>query len=105
MRHMGKTLLLAAAVLVGLAIAYVDSRPTWDDAGVTAFAILTAAGIFGLVSPHRPWVWALAIGIWIPLHSIAQASSPGSFVMLVVLAFPLAGAYAGMAVRRMLAAA
>src|SRR5437764_763832 len=26
--------LLAAAILAGMAIAYVDARPTWDDAGM-----------------------------------------------------------------------
>ena len=98
-------LLLVAAVLVGLAIAYIDSRPTWDDAGVTAFALVVSAGVCGLIDsqrPQRPWRWALATGIWIPLHAIAKTAAPGSLVMLVVLAFPLAGAYAGMAARRML---
>ena len=101
-RMMNRTLLVAA-VLVGLAIAYVDSRPTWDDAGITAFSMLLAAGLFGLIAPRRPWLWALAVGIWVPAYAIARADSPAAFGMLLVLAFPFAGAYLGFGVRRLLA--
>ncbi len=96
--------LLVAAVAVGLAIAYVDSRPGWDDAGITAFSMLLAAGLFGLIAPRRAWLWALAVGIWVPAYAIARADSPRAFAMLLVLVFPFAGAYAGFAVRRLLAA-
>jgi hypothetical protein len=48
-------------------------------------------------------LWALAIGIWIPLFALLRTHAAGSLAMFVVLAFPLAGAYAGMAVRRILA--
>ena len=94
--------LLAIAVLVGMTIAYVDSRPTWDDTGITACTMLLAAGLFGLMAPRQPWRWALAIGIWIPLHALEQKRSLGALVMLAVLAFPLMGAYGGMALRRIL---
>jgi len=97
-------LLFAAAVALGIAIAYVDSRPKWDDAGITAGFLLLSAGLFGLIGPQRPWLWALGIGIWIPLHGILHAWTAGSLAGgLVILAFPMAGAYAGMAARRMLA--
>ena len=95
-------LLLVTAAITGLAIAYVDSRPAWDDAGITAFSMLLFAGVLGFIGPQRPWLWALAIGIWIPLHAMVRTQSPGSVVMLAVLAFPLVGAYAGMAARGVL---
>jgi hypothetical protein len=95
--------LLVLAVAVGLGIAFVDSRPNWDDTGITVVALLVSAGIFGLVQPGRPWLWALAIGIWIPLGAILRSHSIGSIMMLVVLVFPLAGAYAGTALRRKIA--
>lgn len=97
--------LLVAAVAVGLGIAYLDSRPSWDDAGITACSMLIAAAVFGLIAPRRPWRWALAIGIWIPLYALARAATPASFAMIVVLVFPLAGAYVGMGVRRLFATA
>jgi hypothetical protein len=100
---MRNRVLLVLAVLIGMTIAYVDSRPTWDDTGITAFSMLLAAGLFGLVAPRRVWVWAIAVGIWIPAYAIARTPSMGSVAMLVVLAFPLAGAYAGLAVCRVVA--
>ena len=33
-------LVLLAAAIMGMAIAYVDSRPAWDDTGFTAFALV-----------------------------------------------------------------
>lgn len=91
--------LFVGASVVGLIIAYVDSQPTWDGAGITAFAMLLAAGVLGMMGPHRPWLWALAIGMWVPLYTFAHTASVRSLGTLVVLAFPLAGAYAGRALR------
>ena len=93
----------ALAIAAGLAIAYVDSRPHWDDTGITVFSMVIAAGICGLVAPRKPWLWAIGVGIWIPAHTMARTLAPGSVVMLVLLAFPLAGAYAGALVRRTMA--
>jgi hypothetical protein len=90
-------LLLPVAVCLGLLIAYVDSRPNWDDTGITAGAILVTSGIFGLLSPSRPWLWALAVGAWIPVFAIASSRNFGS---LLVFVFAFAGAYAGMGVRK-----
>lgn len=59
-------ILLAASVALRLAIAWVDSRPKWDDAGATA-------GVLGLIGPRRPWLWALGIGIWIFLRMVVHA--------------------------------
>ena len=97
-------LAVALAVVAGLAIAYVDSRPHWDDAGVTAFSMLAAAVVLGALAPRRPWLIALGVGIWIPLHAVARTGRFAALVMLVVVAFPLAGAYAGAAARRIIAA-
>jgi hypothetical protein len=90
-------LLFAVALGLGGLIAWVDSRPNWDDSGVTAAAILACCGILGAVRPARPWLWALAVGLWIPAHGIAMK---GNFGALLVLPIAFAGAYAGMAVRK-----
>ncbi|HEX9027598.1 MAG TPA: hypothetical protein VF823_00400 [Anaerolineales bacterium] len=80
----------------GAGIALVDSRPTWDDTGITVLALLAVSGLLGAISPRRAWLWALAVGIWIPLLAILRG---GSYGMLVVLLFPLIGAYAGAGLR------
>ena len=95
-------LVVLSGVAFGLAIAYMDSRPHFDDAGITAGLLLISAGLLGLIAPQRPWLWALAVGIWIPAQAMVRHPEPKALLMLAVLAFPLAGAYAGMAMRRML---
>jgi hypothetical protein len=92
--------LLLAAIIVGATIAYVDSRPTWDDAGITAGAMMLAAGALGLLGPQRPWLWALAVGLWIPGYVFVRTPALGSVAMLVILVFPFAGAYLGRGARR-----
>jgi hypothetical protein len=88
--------LLAVGVLFGLFAAYVDSRPTWDDTGVLVFGLLAGAGLLTLLGYRRPWLMALAVGLWIPLHHIYLSYD---WALLLVLLFPLVGAYAGWAVR------
>ncbi len=85
------------ALVVGLGIAWVDSRPTWDDTGITAGVVLLATAAFGFVAPRRPWVWALAIGGMIPLLGIL---SSGNVASLLALAIALVGAYGGALVHR-----
>ena len=45
-------LLVIVALALGLIIAYVDSRPTWDDAGITAGAHRIRA-VVGGKAVHR----------------------------------------------------
>lgn len=92
-----QNLLLAAAVLAGLFSAYVDSRPTWDDTGILAFGILLVSGLITLLGYRRPWLIALAVGIWIPLRGIFVTQNYGS---ILALAFAFVGAYGGWLVRK-----
>lgn len=90
---------LLAGVAIGITIGYIDSRPTWDDTGVTAVAILATSLILGALAPQRPWLTALLVGVWIPLFGILSHANYGS---LIALAFAFAGAYAGMLLRRVI---
>jgi hypothetical protein len=92
---MYKALLLMFAVGCGSVIAYVDSRPNWDDTGITAMAILLTSGAFAFAAPNRWWLWAIAVGLWIPLVQIAQTQNYGSLLTLLVA---LVGAVLGMLV-------
>jgi hypothetical protein len=92
-----QTILLAVAVLAGLFSAYVDSRPTWDDTGILAGGLLIVSGLLTLLGHRKPWLIALAVGIWIPLHDIYLSHD---FRLLLVLLFPLFGAYGGWLVRQ-----
>ncbi len=88
-----------AALALGLLIYWVDSRPTWDDTGITAGAIFIGSALFGAAYPARPWRWALAVGGWIPAVSIVIYHD---YKALLVLVFALSGAYAGALARKAL---
>lgn len=92
--------MMLLAIAVGLFIGWVDSRPTWDDAGITAGMIFLAAALFGALRPSRAAVWALAVGAWVPLFGIAMHRNFGSLLALAVAFF---GAYAGALARKALA--
>jgi hypothetical protein len=93
--------LFVAAMMFGLAIAHIAAQPTWDDAGVTAGALMLGAACFGLLGPRRAWLWALLAGSWIPAHALVRTPSVGTLPMLIVLVFPLIGAFLGRTVRRL----
>jgi hypothetical protein len=80
---------------LGLAIALIDARPTWDDTGITAGVVLLTAFIVSALAGRRPWLFALLVGIWVPAITVVNGGDP---VSLLALAFALAGAYAGYAV-------
>ncbi|MEP7135704.1 MAG: permease prefix domain 1-containing protein [Chloroflexota bacterium] len=85
-------LLLAIAGLAGLFSVYVDSRPHWDDTGLLAAGLLLVSGLLTLLGHRRPWLIALAIGIWIPMYEIYLSRD---FKFLVILLIPFLGAYVG----------
>ena len=85
------------ALTLGVSIAYVDSSPGWDDTGVSAAAVLGASGLFGVLYPARPWLLALAVGVWIPVSGIVREFN---YASLLALVFSFAGAYAGAVVRK-----
>jgi hypothetical protein len=92
-------LLLLGALALGLAIALVDLSPGWDDTGVSAAAVFAAAAAFGATRPSRAWLWALAVGLWIPVLGIVVR---GNAEALIALVPALLGAVAGAAARRLL---
>lgn len=85
-----------AALGAGAAIAWVDSRPGWDDTGLTAGALLLSGAFLGLIAPRRSWRWGLAIGGWIPAIALRRGGSPW---MLLIVAIPTVGALIGAAIR------
>jgi len=89
---MKQKLLMIAAVMFGLLVAYVDTRPTWDDTGITVFSLLLGGGIIGLLAQKRPWFFALAVGLWLPLWTILKSHD---LAMIILLVIPFFGVYAG----------
>ena len=90
-------ILLTPAIITGLLIAWIDSRPNWDDTGISVLMILVAAAIFGFFDSEKPWLTALAVSIWIPLSGILSSTNFGSLLALVP---GFAGAYMGYILKR-----
>jgi hypothetical protein len=95
-------LLLLGALAVGLAVSLVDASPGWDDTGVSAAAMLLVAAAFGAARPARAWLWALAVGLWVPALNIAVRGNPAALLALIPA---LLGAFAGAGARRLLTGA
>ncbi len=95
-------ILLALSLAAGLGIAFIDSRPSWDDTAITVAALVVCGGIIGLLLQRRPWLFALALGLWLPLW---EGITSRNFSILVVLVFPFAGVYAGWALGKALRSA
>ena len=100
-------LLTLLALAGGLFIGYADSRS--DDEFITLGMLAGFSFLLGVLGPRRPWLWAVLIGIWVPvldsvLPTVGLAPTrPGeSFgplsalaVTALVLTVCLAGAYSG----------
>ena len=92
-------LLTGMALAAGVTIAWVDTRPTWDDTGITAGGILVAAalgGAFGM----RPWLAALLVVAPLVMAEL-RTSGIG---LLIPSAIAFVGAYGGAFARQTLKA-
>jgi hypothetical protein len=86
---------VVAATAVGVGIAWLDSRSTWDDTGVTAVSLVACSAIFAAMSGRRPWLIALAVGAWVP---ILEIRGPAGVASLAGFVFASIGAAIGYAV-------
>ena len=86
-------LLVPVAIVLGLGVAWLDSRPGNDATGVTVVLLLTGALAVAAVSGRRPWLWAVLVGIWTPLSELSGAAGLASLAALVVAAVGAAAGY------------
>jgi hypothetical protein len=91
--------LVAAALAAGLAIAFIDSRPTWDDTAITVGALFTVSAALSAVASRRPWLWGLLVGMWIPIFEIRPGLPAAP---LAALAFAIVGSVLGWVVAQFL---
>ena len=91
-------ILFIIAIALGMIIGFIDSRPHWDDTGVTVGMILIATACLGFVIPKRAWVWAISFGIWIPIWNILLYNKYSS---LIALPIAFVGAYLGVLIYKL----
>jgi hypothetical protein len=101
---LGPLLSIVVAIGAGIGIASIDSRPGWDDTGVTAAMLAIAALVAVLIEGSgrvlRVAAIAVLVGIWIPILEIA---APGTYGSLLAFVFSAVGAFIGWVIVRGLA--
>ena len=85
------------ALGAGLAVAWMDTRPRWDDAGVTAGCVCLAAALT-TVAGANPWFVVLLVAG--PLAAVSIVGGGGVLVAAFVLAVAAVGAAVGWNTRR-----
>jgi uncharacterized membrane protein (DUF441 family) len=75
---------LAIALVAGIGIGYMDSRPGFDDTGITAVSLVLAAGLAAVVAGRAPWLVAIATGIWVAAFELSSIGSGGPVAALVL---------------------
>jgi hypothetical protein len=92
---------IVVSVGCGIGIALFDSRPGYDDTGITAgllaIAALIAVVIEGSGRVVRVVAIAVLVGIWIPILEVA---APGTYGPLLAFVFSAVGAFIGWVVVR-----
>lgn len=83
------------ALLIGLALAYLDTRPNWDDTGISAGLLFIGAAAGGQLG--APWFLAAALAV-APLLVAELADNLG---LLLTLPIALAGGITGAFLRRL----
>ena len=87
------TIALVVAAIGGLAMAWIDARPGWDDTGITAGLLVLVAGAAAGISGHRPWLWAILVGLPTPVVEVARGGDAASVAALGFAAVGAAGGY------------
>ncbi len=91
-----RRLTATAALFLGSLVAWVDTRPNWDDTGITAGALFSSAGVVAALGLSW-WLSALLVAFPIVLLELRSAG----WGTLLILAFTTAGSVAGTAFRRL----
>ncbi|HUR82043.1 MAG TPA: hypothetical protein VM733_14860 [Thermoanaerobaculia bacterium] len=92
------SLLIAIAAAAGSVIGYVDSRPGWDDTGITAGTLLLTACVLATLRPRAAALIGLAAGLPVVLFNVIVH---GGFGSLLAIAFSMAGAAVGYGLNRL----
>lgn len=103
MKRLTRTDIVAVmlSVAIGVVIAYVDSRVTWDDAGITAGALFVTSAVAAAVSPRAAWIVGFATGLPVVAFNIALHGNVGSlFAIVVTLIGAVLGRFVGKTIGR-----
>jgi NO-binding membrane sensor protein with MHYT domain len=96
------------AVLFSAAVGYVDTHAKTDDNLPMVLLLLVVTFLFGVAQPKQAWLWALIVGLGIPLAHLLgllvgyrppYPVGPNVFVTFIALVPAFIGAYLGVLAR------
>lgn len=90
---------LIIAIVIGLSLGWFEARSPHDDEGTIVARILSTTCILGVVTPRRPWMCALAVGICTSVWGFATGGIVG---MGTALTSAFTGVYLGAYIRELL---
>lgn len=92
------------AVFVAVVVGYVDTHTRTDDNLPMALILIVCAFCFGFAQPQRAWLWALIIGLGVPVAHLTgllfgyrppYPVEPSVMATFIALLPALVGAYMG----------
>ena len=86
-------------LLLGAGIGYVDSRPTWDDTGITVGAVVLCAFVAAAISPRWAWLLGLAVGLPVLAFNVVLR---GNYASAAAVGVGVVGAGIGYAAGKLL---
>lgn len=92
MRSYASWVAAALALIVGSVIGYVDSRAAWDDARLTAGALLLSALVLAATRPRHWWIVGLLLGVPVLVFNLVQYGRSDAVLAIV---FSLLGSRIG----------
>ncbi len=102
-----RTALMMGLALIGaLFIGYIDSRAS--EVLATLMIMLPIAFALGFIEPRRAWLWALIIGLSVPVTYLfvlstgqRYADPPSGYMTLIALLPAFVASYAGVVLRKL----
>lgn len=80
------------ALAIGLIIGWIDTRPNWDDTGITVGLIFITSFLLGLITKRNVWLIAIIIGLCITSINFILNSNLQTAISFVIA---FLGAYLG----------
>ena len=89
------------AIFLGLLAGFVDLQS--HEPQLPALLLVASSFFVSVARPRHAWEWALLIGLWVPVASVARAAAgfgivPHTFTAFIALVPAFFGAYAGVLV-------
>ena len=96
----------ALSIFAGILAGFVNLQGAENQ--LTALILIAFPFFLGFSQTEKAWRWALLTGVWVPLSELVRAGitdqgrlSFESASIVLVMGFPILGAYAGLLLRRL----